>query len=742
MQSVTQAYKTSIKQPLRNRGYVRVYIGVVSVDAQKKADVASTVANFSNVEHMIDGVERKEYAYLYKNFMRLDNAQNFLPRYQYMAYQDMAGIIGFANKSFGTQRREYVTINTNSVAQDIYGLEIDFGDNYPSEFYINTNTGQEIHVTGNTKSKCVITDTLTDVTSFDISAIENWFKCGQPSSMHIKSLLFGRGFVYGNENITSVSVEESCSKISEELPQTDATISIINKDNVFDFDNENSPINFFETGQKVSISYGYDVGNGVVEYVDPFELLVTDWNCDKNTLTLRACDVLRTKNDIFVQRQVYHNSLFWYMQNIADIYDISFLPDRRLFDMTTNNPLPKLPAKELMQILANAGMCALINDRDGGLVAINTKKITYATAFDNADYPVNGNIFNDNEKDEYISLGTDYGNVTGEMLFPPRQHVNASGITGFISKMSNASSLFVPNFGIGFTPERVTTINGLIIDFGSIHPQRVEVKARDQYADAYIFNQQYQVAGSRLIVDEVFENCGKIELSFTGTEKPYQPVVINNISIGAKGTFEIKYDDMNDMPRITKSENIKNVIVPYYKYTLNNTPEVVVSDSLVIPVGTNYYSYSFDKPYEEFEIDIANTTANVEISYTTKYSVRVKSLSSSTGHEASLTIKAKGYTITEKEVSVNVSEKGNDVRWENPLIDDEEHATQVANWLAEYYSNNYEYEYSHRGFPELDCGDVIIQDNKFIKDMNVFIERSKIDFNQAFSGSCTTRKDF
>jgi len=96
--------------------------------------------------------------------------------------------------------------------------------------------------------------------------------------------------------------------------------------------------------------------------------------------------------------------------------------------------------------------------------------------------------------------------------------------------------------------------------------------------------------------------------------------------------------------------------------------------------------------------------------------------------------------VVEKYVTKTLNNRGKTVKWENPLISSTLMATNLANWLAEYYSSNIEYEYDTRGNPEIDATDVIYQENDFRDDMKVTIYRHTIGFKQAFSGKVTARR--
>ena len=69
-----------------------------------------------------------------------------------------------------------------------------------------------------------------------------------------------------------------------------------------------------------------------------------------------------------------------------------------------------------------------------------------------------------------------------------------------------------------------------------------------------------------------------------------------------------------------------------------------------------------------------------------------------------------------------------------------EMATDLVNWLGDYYKSGIEYEYDYRGYPELDVNDIIYQQNEFHDDMKVNVYRNTLTFNGAFGGKITARR--
>lgn len=59
-----------------------------------------------------------------------------------------------------------------------------------------------------------------------------------------------------NEKIVSAELKSTLSPISESLPSIDFTVTIENMDRYYNVDNEDSAINYMETGQEMQVYYG------------------------------------------------------------------------------------------------------------------------------------------------------------------------------------------------------------------------------------------------------------------------------------------------------------------------------------------------------------------------------------------------------------------------------------------------------------------------------------------------------
>lgn len=95
-----------------------------------------------------------------------------------------------------------------------------------------------------------------------------------------------------NEKIVSAELKSTLSPISESLPSVDFTVTIENMDKYYNVDNEDSAINYMETGQEMQVYYGYTLNDGEIEWVKGGTLYMQEWSADDKTAKFGAVDVL------------------------------------------------------------------------------------------------------------------------------------------------------------------------------------------------------------------------------------------------------------------------------------------------------------------------------------------------------------------------------------------------------------------------------------------------------------------
>lgn len=110
------------------------------------------------------------------------------------------------------------------------------------------------------------------------------------------------------------------------------------------------------------------------------------------------------------------------------------------------------------------------------------------------------------------------------------------------------------------------------------------------------------------------------------------------------------------------------------------------------------------------------------------------------GTQIKFSVTGRKYNISESIHTIQINNRGTDETWDNPLISDQDHCEDVANWVADYYSSGIEYELDFRGEPAIDCGDTIYQENRYVDNLETIVEEHQMTFNGGIDGALRTRR--
>ncbi|MDR2044913.1 MAG: hypothetical protein LBQ15_11245 [Clostridium sp.] len=657
----------------------------------------------------------------------------FLPRQSAAgAYYD-TGLIG---RDLVSSAAYELVINLRTLAMDFKGITVDFGENYPVDFDMVSSSGQVIELRGNTQAKFTTEEVLENTTSvtFVFYAMNN-----AQSRLRIYSIRFGYGLVYYNDSVMSSTLESYLSPIGADVPQIDFSVTLKNYDKYFNVDNPKSAINFLETGQEMEIHYGYQpTGKSEIEWLLGNRLLCSEWESDDFTATIRCQDIYRNMDSEY-HRGTYDSAGKSYYdlaeEILADAGQTDYYIDPRLKRLFTKNPMPRVKHKEALQIIANACRCVLSQTRYGS-IQIKSSFVPDSTVSSNGEAPYSklANISNKVPKDEYGTLATNYTVADGTMLFLPRGG-GSSMDTGYVSSVqSDGNGLFTENPKLTFVQEAASMYYGIRLVFGHALPAVFVIRTFNNNAlvDEYTVSDDIE---KNYVLLHDFDDFDTMEIEFVQTAEPYNRIVVNHFSFGDITNFNMTRNDMTSLPKATKQEFIKEVIVPCYSYQQGTQEDSIISEEIT-SVLNEQETFFVGEPSYGFRAELDGIPDGVSIVECGNYFVTVKFNTTGTHR---LEIFRYRYKIAERHAAVPLNARGKTIKWENPLVSDMGVAHDLAEWLGDYYRAGIEYEYETRGNPEIDVNDIVYQENEFDKDMKVRIYRATTIFNQSFAGKVTAR---
>lgn len=737
MQKVSDAYKASMKQTLRERGYIMLSFGLINQEAQAKARIENgDFSKFTNVNNIFgERTDSTTYATLEENFTRVDGSMFFLPRSDKAigGYYDT----GITSKNLISDGAFSLTINLNMIPTDFKGITINFGENYPVDFDIASDQGQVVEFRDNDQQEFTTEEVFANTSKLTLTFYR--MKNTQ-SRLRIYSIRFGYGLVYYNDSVMGSTLESYVSPIGADIPQIDFSVTLKNYDKYFNVDNPSSAINFLETGQEMDVYYGYQIPGGEIEWIKGNHLICSEWESDDYTATIRCQDVFRSM-DTEYYKGLYDPDGKTYFDLAVEILNEAGLTeyyiDPRLKSLYTKNPLPRVKHKEALQIIANACRCVLSQSREG-LIQIKSNFNPLATISSNGEAPYSNvaNVLNTDGKGEYASFATGYTVVDGGMFFLPRNTGNAKVNTGYVSKVqSDGAGKFTTNPVLTITQEAICMYYGIKLEFGHALPSGIVIRTYNtgNLVDEYTVTETIE---KNMVILHDFDDLDKMEIEFAGTAEPYNRIVVNHFAFGDVTNFTMTKKDMTSSPKAIKQELVKEVIVPCYTYQKSNHLENLVHENIEVTEGqvVTYYmqdpSYGYYALLDEQE-GLVDVVAWGNYYVTLQYKVAGR-----------YTLEVQGYRwkIVEQYATRTLNMRGKTVKWENPLVSDLTMANDLAEWIADYYAAGIEYEYSTRGNPEIDVNDIVYQENEFRDNMKVTIYRATLNFNQSFSGKITARR--
>ena len=735
MYNVSQAYKESMKNPIRNHSYMKVMLGLINQEAQASAEVENQTqyTGFSDLQTIFTKNDiGNQYATYEQGFWKADGEKLFIPRDESDYIKN--GLITYGLFS-GTV---LIQFSFGYGASDIRGLTIQFGECYPTEFTVITSDGTEYPYENDSdyfETDQVFENTESITLKIEAMSIPN-------NRVRIFYVKFGLGLEYDNEWIQSADSSWVLSAINDDLPEVEFSVKLRNDDQRFNVDNPSSEINFLETGQRVSVSQGYELDDGSIEWLQLHTLYVQEWSADDSQATIKTVDRFKYMSDNYYKGQYYEDGITLYDLAVLVLEDAGMEPSEYYIDsylkkVTVYNPIPDVTHKEALQIIANAGRCIMDYDRYGRIRIYSAFLPDFKTTSNGTVYYSDVTaIDHETQKNLYATYAQDYWKADGKMLFVPESGVQDAGYVS--EQISGSDGLFTENPIITRTLEAKYKCFGLRIFFTGNLPKKFIIRT---YADGTL-NDTVEITSNIAKNYELsysFQEFDKMEIEFVETEVPNNRIQIDYISFGAETNYTVEYDDQYTTPTGTQLEKIKQLKTSRKIYTKSNTQEELANDKVVY-AGENVLYYFSDACYGYSVSLEEESSGSVSIVSSGAYYVEIAFSGVSVDTEVRFSITGYKYNVSTAYYSVDINNRGSDKQWDNPLISDEEHCKDVCQWLADYYASGVEYQLDYRGDPALDTGDTIFQENKYVDDLKVVIEEIQQSFNGAIRGALRTRR--
>ena len=800
MINVSEEYKEQINKDVRNRGHIRVTVGIINNDAQKAARISGeSPVPYYAITTMNGALEGRSDASFYasdeENFTRVDGSMYFLPP---------EGGTYYYNGIVTTDTIEAEPLSTIKIVfeglYDIKGLTINFGDAYPLEFMVWTNASGSSHTYTNNSPIFVAEDLYEGVYYICIKALR---MVGGAQRLRIVTFSCGVVDIFTEQKTIDCNITDFSSPISESVPSRDMTIKVDNIGQRYSPDNPESVMVFMGKGQRVSVEFGYDLDEeGTdVEWLDPIGGFLSDWSADNVSATLTAKDVF----SVIMGKKYYDGFYQWFSQELpptTSLYDLAedvladagieeYDIDESLKNIYIHNPIPVVSHVEALQMIANVAMCALMVRRDGYVQIKQTHKLPrFAISSDNeTEYSEINNVLISGNKDAYANDAYNFTHVDGTMFFATAEKFggyysesvsgNGAEVDGNVLDLTYYSGAYVENKKLILTngvvdgstlvfnewsdgapiitliSEEETTIYGMRIKFREFYATELTVRTYDG-SDNLLDEIDYTNDSLMFVESDICEDFVKMEIEFTNAPAGSR-IVIDDIDLDFSG-YLVDNSKTNSVPVVNHEVKIKTIDVVGTAYKENGVEtELYVEDNVVISVHQGEYftrTILFNEAVYARSIQVYSTeypvTPNmfsVEMVKSSAWRVEAKiTVLDETAYNTKIGWKIWGFTTTNQSyvmASENLLEsyqKGDTVTWNNPLVDSQETAERIVTWLADYYSKNLDYDVAWRGDPCIEVNDFINIEATTGDIVLTRLFQNVLNYNGAWSGSFQARK--
>lgn len=382
-----------LKKPKRNLGFLKVKFNIV--DPETNPDLSSNSEEiFSDLDNIKEATipQSKNYATLEKNFWLLNDSQ---PIYGSEELEQTYVSSYMSDKNCLFSDKACITL-TSSVYLTTLGLTMVFDSidkNYAKKLKVkayrdSTMIMDKDYTLSSYSDRLIFADNeeLVRWNKIEIYFIESSLPYRR---IRVNQLLFGIMETYTDENLISAESKEKTTMINSELPTHTFKFTIDNMNKLFNPDNPQGWYRYILQQQPISYEWGYQLDDGTIEWILGGKMLLTgSVEVGENQVSFSTTSLINYLTKVY-KKGVYNSSGRSLYDLAVDVLEDSNIDSSQynlwsgLKSIKTDAPLPKLEARQLLQIIATTGNCILFTNREN---VINIQPFNYALNPDGMSY--------------------------------------------------------------------------------------------------------------------------------------------------------------------------------------------------------------------------------------------------------------------------------------------------------------------------------------------------------------------
>ena len=382
-----------LKKPKRNLGFLKVKFNIV--DPETNPDLSSNSEEiFSDLDNIKETTipQSKNYATLEKNFWLLNDSQ---PIYGSEELEQTYVSSYMSDKNCLFSDKACITL-TSSVYLTTLGLTMVFDSidkNYAKKLKVkayrdSTMIMDKDYTLSSYSDRLIFADNeeLVRWNKIEIYFIESSLPYRR---IRVNQLLFGIMETYTDENLISAESKEKTTMINSELPTHTFKFTIDNMNKLFNPDNPQGWYRYILQQQPISYEWGYQLDDGTIEWILGGKMLLTgSVEVGENQVSFSTTSLINYLTKVY-KKGVYNFSGRSLYDLAVDVLEDSNIDSSQynlwsgLKSIKTDAPLPKLEARQLLQIIATTGNCILFTNREN---VINIQPFNYVLNPDGMSY--------------------------------------------------------------------------------------------------------------------------------------------------------------------------------------------------------------------------------------------------------------------------------------------------------------------------------------------------------------------
>ena len=382
-----------LKKPKRNLGFLKVKFNIV--DPETNPDLSSNSEEiFSDLDNIKETTipQSKNYATLEKNFWLLNDSQ---PIYGSEELEQTYVSSYMSDKNCLFSDKACITL-TSSVYLTTLGLTMVFDSidkNYAKKLKVkayrdSTMIMDKDYTLSSYSDRLIFADNeeLVRWNKIEIYFIESSLPYRR---IRVNQLLFGIMETYTDESLISAESKEKTIMINSELPTHTFKFTIDNMNKLFNPDNPQGWYRYILQQQPISYEWGYQLDDGTIEWILGGKMLLTgSVEVGENQVSFSTTSLINYLTKVY-KKGVYNSSGRSLYDLAVDVLEDSNIDSSQynlwsgLKSIKTDAPLPKLEARQLLQIIATTGNCILFTNREN---VINIQPFNYVLNPDGMSY--------------------------------------------------------------------------------------------------------------------------------------------------------------------------------------------------------------------------------------------------------------------------------------------------------------------------------------------------------------------